>query len=137
MLTIASKRVFTMDFAEIVASPAFAFLLSFATAISIYILGKKLAPAFSPNKDKIAPYACGEYFPPEKVPMRIIFFQYAVLFLIFDIVSMLVVFSMGLPYWDPVRLNVIHLVFIYILTALLALYILGRRIEYGIYRKIS
>ena len=122
-----------MDFAEIIASPAFAFLLSILTAASIYVLGKKLAPAFTPNKDKVAPYACGEYFPPKKVPMRVRFFQYAVLFLIFDIIAMLVVFSMGIPYWDPFRLNLVYLVVSYIFIAILALQVLVRRLEYGTY----
>ncbi len=122
-----------MDLLELIASPAFAFLISILTALSIYLFGKMIAPPFRPNKDKVAPYACGEYFPPRIIPMRILFFQYAVLFLIFDITSMIIIFSMGVPPLDPFRLNIIYLVSLYVLVALLALYVSVRRLKHGIY----
>ncbi|HDD63609.1 MAG TPA: NADH-quinone oxidoreductase subunit A [Thermoprotei archaeon] len=125
-----------MDFLEIIASPVFAFFLALLTTLSIYYLGRKIAPPFRPNKDKVAPYACGEYFPPEKVPMKIIFFQYATLFLVFDIVAMLLVFSMGIPREDPLRMNVVYMVVLYIAVVLLTLYVLmRRRLGYGVYGK--
>ena len=118
-----------MNIFEILLSPEFIFILSLLIALSIYYIGKKIAPPFKPNKDKVSPYACGEYFPPEKVPMKIIFFKYAVLFLIFDIVALLIAFSMRIEFFQPYKMIFIGLVSSYILIAVFTLYVLMREIK--------
>lgn len=42
---------------------------------------------------KLQPYACGEELPPEQVPVSIHMFDFAAFFLIFDVISIVLIFS--------------------------------------------
>lgn len=112
---------------DVIASPLFAFLLSLVVAYSTYLLGKRIAPELVKTVNKVAPYACGEYFPPKRLPVRIIFFKYAALFMVFDVVSLVIAFSMGVPPAHPYRRTIITLTGLYCAVLLAALFTLIKR----------
>lgn len=89
-------------------------------ALSAYALHRRIAPNPPKSPDKLAPYACGEYLPPERVPIRVLFFKYACLFLILDVVALLLAFTLGSPP-PPQREVVKYLALTYGLVALAAI----------------
>lgn len=95
-------------------------IASLALALSAYVLHKRVAPNPPKSSDKLAPYACGEYLPPDRVPIRVLFFKYACLFLILDVVALLLAFTLGNPP-PPQRSVVRHLALTYGLVALAAI----------------
>jgi NADH:ubiquinone oxidoreductase subunit 3 (subunit A) len=64
-------------------------------AIVVYVFHRWIAPRPPQSSDKLAPYACGEHLPPEKVPVRVLFFKYACLFMALDVVALLLAFTIG------------------------------------------
>jgi NADH:ubiquinone oxidoreductase subunit 3 (subunit A) len=64
-------------------------------AIAVYMFHRWTAPRPPQSTGKLAPYACGEHLPPEKVPVRVLFFKYACLFLALDVVALLLAFTIG------------------------------------------
>lgn len=110
-----------------VTSPITIFILSLFITIIIYILSGKIAPNPSKSKDKISSYACGEDVPAEKVPVVIHLFDYAALFMVFDIVAMILVLSMGFPSENPFKPFLLTLTSIYCFLLFIALFILRRK----------
>jgi len=68
--------------------------------IILYALGKRAAPRPRKSRERDAPYACGEDFPPVRPHMVVNFFWYIAIFLIFDVVDFIVALSYGVdPLW--------------------------------------
>ena len=62
----------------------------------LYLLGRMMAPKHTrQSEDKLAPYACGEDFPPEKLQVTANFFWYGLAFLIFDVIDFLLALAFG------------------------------------------
>lgn|GEM_PF-1700645 len=79
------------------------FLFPFLAAILIYLVGGKLAPKLSKNGDKLEPYACGERWLPTRLRINVEeFFIYALYFMVFDILALLLATSMGASSWLPI-----------------------------------
>jgi len=64
-------------------------------AVAAYVFHRWVAPRPFQSTGKLAPYACGEHLPPERVPVRVLFFKYACLFLALDVVALLLAFTIG------------------------------------------
>ena len=79
---------------------SFAILLAFAVLLALVILeiGKQIAPRGADSPGKLAPYACGEDLPAEKVRVNLEnFFIYAVFFMIFDVLGFVMVTTLARP----------------------------------------
>lgn len=79
---------------------AFALLLVLAVAVALIILGigNDVAPKGEDTPGKLAPYACGEDFPPIRVRMNLEnFFIYAVYFMIFDVLGFVMLTTLARP----------------------------------------
>lgn len=79
---------------------SFAILLAFAVLLALIILeiGKQIAPKGEDSPGKLAPYACGEDVPAEKVRLNLEnFFIYAVFFMIFDVLGFVMVTTLARP----------------------------------------
>jgi len=114
-----------MPLTEFLSSPVTVFVISLIIAAVVYAIGGVISPHPEKTEGKLAPYACGERFPAEKVPVSIHVFDYAALFLVFDIIAMVLVFSMGVSIFaEPV---VMFLSIIYGALVLVALLVLVRR----------
>jgi len=95
-------------------------------AILSYVFHKRVAPRPPQSSNKVAPYACGELLPAERVPVRVLFFKYACLFLVLDVVALLLAFTLGTP--TPLERPVLqYLSLSYGLVALAAILLLGVR----------
>ena len=112
---------------DAITSPITIFIFSLLITIIIYVLSGKIAPNPSKSKDKISSYACGEDIPAEKVPVVIHLFDYAALFMVFDIVAMILVLSMGFPSENPFKPILLALTSIYCFLLFIALFILRRK----------
>lgn len=112
---------------DIITSPIIIFIFSFLITLIIYILSGKIAPNPPKTEDKISSYACGENIPPEKVPIVIHLFDYAALFMVFDIIAMILVLSMGFPIENPFRPILLILTSIYCFLLFISLFILRRK----------
>jgi len=114
-----------MELQELISSPIIGFILASLIAVTIYAIGGKIAPKTSSSKNKLAPYACGEDFPPEKVPISIHVFDFAALFMVFDVIALIIALSMGISvYEEPI---VLMLVLLYTALVLISLFVLARR----------
>ncbi|MEM3693460.1 MAG: NADH-quinone oxidoreductase subunit A [Candidatus Bathyarchaeia archaeon] len=83
---------------EIVAT----LLLPLLIAIIIYLIGGKVAPKVPKSGDKLEPYACGERWLPVRLRINLEdFFLYALYFMVFDILALLLATSMGASSWLP------------------------------------
>jgi NADH:ubiquinone oxidoreductase subunit 3 (subunit A) len=70
------------------------FGVSLATALIIYWIGGRLAPRSEQNKEKNAPYSCGEQGPVKEAKLDLErFLTFAVYFLIFDVLAFVVMTS--------------------------------------------
>jgi len=113
-----------MDPTTIVTSPFVVFILAIFVAGVLYAIGGKIAPPFSKSPGKLSQYACGEDLPPEKAPFSIEIFDYAALFMVFDVIAMTIVLSWGVS----MRLHpVFYLVVLYVGLMFIALLVLVRR----------
>ncbi|MBS7655484.1 NADH-quinone oxidoreductase subunit A [Candidatus Bathyarchaeota archaeon] len=111
-----------MSVENIFWSPLTLFIASLIAAAIIYGVGGMLSPKPKANPDKLAPYACGEDLPPEKTRLSIILYNYAALFLIFDVVAMAIILSMGLSILSQplLILSLSYMAIIFIALLLLA-----------------
>lgn len=78
------------------AGPAGVFALALIAASLIYLCGRSGGKKVSEGGKKgakLQPYACGEELPPEQVPVSIHMFDFAAFFLIFDVISIVLIFS--------------------------------------------
>jgi NADH:ubiquinone oxidoreductase subunit 3 (subunit A) len=114
-----------MSFENIVWSPITLFITSLIAAAIIYGIGGAISPKSKANPDKLAPYACGENLPPEKARFSVILYNYAALFLIFDVVAMAIILSMGLSVLTQSLILILSLSYITIIF--IALLVLARR----------
>ncbi|MBS7657576.1 MAG: NADH-quinone oxidoreductase subunit A [Candidatus Bathyarchaeia archaeon] len=114
-----------MSIESILWSPVVLFIVSIIAAAIIYGIGGAISPKPKVTQDKLSPYACGEDFPPEKARFSITLYNYAALFLIFDVVAMAVILSMGLSaLTQPLILT---LTLSYIAVMFISLLVLARR----------
>ncbi len=65
--------------------------------VLLYLISRRLAPKHRPGKDKDAPYACGEYFPPERLTLMVNFYWYAMIFLVLDVIDFLLALAFEAP----------------------------------------
>jgi len=114
-----------MDSATVLTSPLVVFLIALFAAGVIYAIGGKIAPQLSKSPGKLSMYACGEELAPEKVPVSIQMFDYAALFMVFDVVAMTIILSWGVSF---ARMQpVLYLAVVYIGLMFIALLVLVRR----------
>ena len=87
------------------------FVLSILLGVILYLIGTVLAPRVRRTSEKLAPYACGEDLPAEKLQVNAEeFFIYATYFLIFDVVAFTLATSLGKPGFFPILYTAIVLV---------------------------
>ena len=87
------------------------FVLSISLGVILYIFGSIIAPKVKKKPEKLAPYACGEDLPAEKLQVNAEeFFIYATYFLIFDVVAFMLATSLGKPGFFPILFIAIILV---------------------------
>lgn len=111
-----------MALTGLISSPVAVFIISVLVAAIIYSLGGVLAPKPTPSEDKVASYACGEKIAPGRVPVTIHLFNYAALFIVFDVVAMVLAFSLAAT--GPL---VVWLTLAYVIPIAAALMLLVRR----------
>ncbi|MEM4576606.1 MAG: NADH-quinone oxidoreductase subunit A [Candidatus Nezhaarchaeales archaeon] len=107
-----------------VTVPIISFVVALIVSALTYAWGAKTAPKPKPSPEKIKPYACGEDVPAEVVPITIHLINFATLFLVFDMVSMVIAFAILSP---SMLLQTSFLVAIYALITLEAILLLARR----------
>ncbi|UCF58549.1 MAG: NADH-quinone oxidoreductase subunit A [Candidatus Bathyarchaeota archaeon] len=87
------------------------FGLSILLGVVLYLIGSIIAPKVKKTTEKLAPYACGEDLPAEKLQVNAEeFFVYATYFLIFDVVAFMLATSLGKPGFFPILFIAIILV---------------------------
>lgn len=102
-----------------------ALIVTFLVILFIYLLGGRLSVKAPKNRMKLEPYACGENFPPARSPVRLLFFNFAALFLVFDVITLFLAFTMNIP--PAYKPGVICLLMLYALVFVIAIQLLGRR----------
>lgn len=80
---------------SLLSTPIFAFILSLASAAVLYAVGGRISPPSKQSREKASPYACGEDLPPVKTSLSVKLFNYAALFLVLDVISIVLALSMG------------------------------------------
>jgi NADH:ubiquinone oxidoreductase subunit 3 (subunit A) len=115
-----------MEAAAILVSPVSVFIIALFAAGVIYAIGGKIAPPLSKSTGKLASYACGEDPPPHRAPLSIQMFDYAALFMVFDVIAMTIILSWGISTRAHPAL---YLVVMYICLTFIALLVLVRRRE--------
>jgi NADH:ubiquinone oxidoreductase subunit 3 (subunit A) len=91
----SNSVIVTVD-GGLITSPISLFVISLIIAGIIYAIAGGIAPNPGKSDEKLSSYACGEKFPSEAVPVSINLFEFACLFMIFDVLAMVFVLSMGL-----------------------------------------
>ena len=81
--------------AELLSNPVAIFLISIVVASLVYLLGSSKSV---PRPDKAAPYACGESVAAEREPVSIHIFEFAAVFLVFDVIAIMLVFAFDTAY---------------------------------------
>ncbi len=72
--------------------------LAILVGVIIFAFGNELATKSPDTDGKLAPYACGEPIPPQKVRLNVEnFFIYAVYFMIFDVLGFVLATTIGRP----------------------------------------
>jgi len=100
-------------------------LFTLAVLLASYIMHRRIAPKPSKTSDKLAPYACGELLPPDRIPVRILLFKYMCLFLALDIIALLYAFTIGVP--PPAAIPMFRIIVtVYGLSALAAVFVAVR-----------
>lgn len=88
---------------ELGFSISLVFCISILLGAILYLIGTVVAPRVKKTGDKLAPYACGEDLPADKLQINAEeFFVYATYFLIFDVVAFLLATSLGKPGFIPI-----------------------------------
>ena len=83
---------------NILTSVPFIFALSLLIGLIFYSISNRIAPKGKKTPGKLAPYACGEDLPPLRLQVNVErFFLYAVFFLIFDILAVVMATSLARP----------------------------------------
>ena len=83
---------------KILTSIPFIFALSLLVGLILYGISNRIAPKGKKTPGKLAPYACGEDLPPLRLQVNVErFFLYAVFFLIFDILAVIMATSLARP----------------------------------------
>ncbi len=106
---------------EIVAALTVALLI----IIVIYLLGRSLSPTPPKSPDKLESYACGEKFPPARGPIRLLFFNFAALFMVFDVLALFLAFTINIP--AVYKQGLITIILVYSVILGLSIHLLGRR----------
>jgi len=73
---------------------AYLLLAALSAVAAAYAFHKRFAPRAVKSEGKLAPYACGENLPPERVPVRITLYKYVCFFVVVDVTTMLLAFSL-------------------------------------------
>jgi NADH:ubiquinone oxidoreductase subunit 3 (subunit A) len=111
----------------VITIPVVSFIIALVVSLLTYAWGAKIAPKPKPSPDKVKPYACGEEVPAEVVPFTIHLINFAIVFLVFDMVAMVIAFAI----LSPEILFTSHfshfLIAIYAIIALEAILLLARR----------
>lgn len=102
-----------------------ALTVTFLVILLIYLLGDRLSVKAPKSRMKLEPYACGESLPPARSPIRLLFFNFAALFLVFDIIALFLAFTINIP--PAYKPGVISLLVLYVLVLGIAIQLLGRR----------
>lgn len=72
---------------------AFLLLAAISAVAAAYAFHRRFAPKTVKSEGKLAPYACGENLPPERVPVRVTLYKYICFFVVVDVTAMLLAFS--------------------------------------------
>ncbi|MEM0329390.1 MAG: NADH-quinone oxidoreductase subunit A [Nitrososphaerota archaeon] len=102
-----------------------ALTVTFLVILLIYLLGGRLSVKAPKSRMKLEPYACGESLPPARSPIRLLFFNFAALFLVFDVIALFLAFTINIP--PAYKPGVISLLMLYMLVLGIAIQLLGRR----------
>ena len=95
---------------DFMLSIPFTFIFSLAFSVLLYLIGFIVSPKVKGTVDKLAPYACGEDFPAEKVQVNVrSFFLYITFFMVFDISAFILATSFSSQGFYPVVFSVIVL----------------------------
>jgi NADH:ubiquinone oxidoreductase subunit 3 (subunit A) len=70
-----------------------AFLLIFAAAVFIYVLGRRASPKHAQSEAERSEYACGEKAPIQKLRINVSLYRYLIYFAIFDSSVLLLAFA--------------------------------------------
>jgi len=96
------------------------FLTALVASLIFYWVGGRIAPRGKKTPAKLAPYACGEEYPSEKLQLNVQrFFIYAVYFMIFDILAFILATSFTNPGLMPALYALINLSAVVLLLPLL------------------
>lgn len=96
------------------------FLTALIVSLVFYWIGGKISPKGKKTPGKLATYACGEEYPPEKLQLNIQrFFIYAVYFMIFDILAFVLATSFVSPGIMPALYAIVTLSAVMLLLPLL------------------
>ena len=71
----------------------FAFLLIFAAAVFIYVLGRRASPKHAQSEAERSEYACGEKAPIQRLKINLSLYRYLIYFAIFDSSVLLLAFA--------------------------------------------
>ena len=75
------------------AETLIAFLLILASALFIYVLGRRAAPKHAQSDAERSEYACGEKAPIQRLRINVTLYKYLIYFAIFDSSVLLLAFS--------------------------------------------
>ena len=70
-----------------------AFLLIFAAAVFIYVLGRRASPKHAQSEAERSEYACGEKAPVQRLKINVSLYKYLIYFAIFDSSVLLLAFA--------------------------------------------
>jgi len=104
---------------------AIALMIAFIVTILIYIFGRAISVKAPKTGGKLEPYACGESFPPARSPIRLLLFNFAALFMIFDVIALFLAFTINVP--AAYKPSILILILIYGMVLGLSIRLLGRR----------
>ncbi len=105
---------------------AYMFFVALMVAAIIFWIGAEISPKAPKSEDKVLPYTGGERIEHELVPVNIKLFDYALLFIIFDVIALLLFFSLG-PFGGTLDLVSKLGVLAYVGVVSFALVAFGRR----------
>lgn len=91
-----------------------------SAVVAAYAFHRRFASRGDKSVGKLAPYACGEDLPPERVPVRVTLYKYICLFVVTDVTALLLAFSL-LPLPPAERATARVLVLAYCLVLVLAI----------------
>ena len=105
---------------DIVVSLPFIFFLSIVVGLILYLVGWIIGAKGKKTAGKVAPYACGEDLPAQRLQVDVErFLIYAVYFLIFDILAFILATSLNTLGHFPVIYALIVLMAVVVLLPLL------------------